>query len=100
MQKALEAHDVVHEEDGPDIQRTTLRYPAPTGSGYDSTKGRIDPGSEANIQRVYKQQCWLIEDRSEPPSAKTFAQLQPDYIDEWIESYEAHLTPVPPPAPP
>lgn len=86
---------ITHEESGPDFQRTALRYPAPTGGAFDPVSGQPNTTQEANNDTLYMQQCWLIEDRSEPAPKRTFSQLEPDYIEQWIAKHEASLQPVP-----
>lgn len=80
--------DVTREDSGPDFRRTMLREPANLASVFGSD-GKINLEAEKNQQSSYKQQCWLIEDRVEPPTWEKFPQLQHDYIQQWIKVHEA-----------
>ncbi len=68
------ARDVAHEEDGPDIQRTTMRYPAPTE--LEEVRERLlkpkGKTSEATREEISRLSAAYLEERNRKLRAQAF----------------------------
>jgi hypothetical protein len=92
--------EVVREEKGPQFGRTMVWAKGDAFNPiFDVTTGKIRPAEHAGDEgladrraRLFKQMCWLIQDRTPVPTEPRFPELET--LNQWIEEQQKKKVPV------